>query len=287
MPVSKPFTPPDSRGATYVAPLRPAGAASRGNPRMDIVTTADARYACIHPSAPAAAPALGSSGRSGSCGVAAPGLGSARLLVPCNTSFRRIARTLTGSSRVWLYAYAVGVRSSRELAQALVESVAFRVLAANQQPRHWALNRFRARHEEALGNLPGQSVAMAAELGLVELVQSAGHRAPGSPRAEGDRSTAVAETWSDSCGLPWLCLASPSESTSTAARGCLAGDIQVAVRSESVVSPLCQLPRYCPIWADLSQPLPEGQMPAVPTHTHSANLDCLSRETPSSMAFSG
>ena len=71
--------------------------------------------------------------------------------------------------RVWLYAYASGVRSSRKLAQALIESVPFRVLASNQQPRYWALNRFRTRHKEALGNLLVQTVAMAAELGLVKL----------------------------------------------------------------------------------------------------------------------
>jgi len=71
--------------------------------------------------------------------------------------------------RVWLYAYASGVRSSRKLAQALVESVPFRVLANNQQPRYWALNHFRTRHREALGNLLTQSVRLAAGVGLVKL----------------------------------------------------------------------------------------------------------------------
>ena len=50
-----------------------------------------------------------------------------------------------------------------------MESVPFRVLASNQQPRYWALNRFRTRHKEALGNLLIQTVAMAAGLGLVKL----------------------------------------------------------------------------------------------------------------------
>ena len=71
--------------------------------------------------------------------------------------------------RVWLFAYATGVRSSRKLAQALIESVPLRVLANNQQPRYWALNRFRTRHREALGNLLVQTVTVAAEVGLVRL----------------------------------------------------------------------------------------------------------------------
>lgn len=71
--------------------------------------------------------------------------------------------------RVWIYAYAVGVRSSRKVQRALVEDVAFRFLSGNQQPRYWALNEFRARHREALSNLFVQSVRLAAGAGLVKL----------------------------------------------------------------------------------------------------------------------
>lgn len=71
--------------------------------------------------------------------------------------------------RVWLYAYAVGLRSSRKVAQALVENIAFRVVASNQTPGHWALNRFRTAHSQALGNLLVQTVTLAAGLGLVKL----------------------------------------------------------------------------------------------------------------------
>ena len=70
---------------------------------------------------------------------------------------------------VWFYAYANGVRSSRKVAQALVENVAFRVVANNQTPGHWALNRFRTTHSEALGNLLVQTVTLASGLGLVKL----------------------------------------------------------------------------------------------------------------------
>lgn len=71
--------------------------------------------------------------------------------------------------RVWLYAYASGVRSSRKVAQALIENIAFRVVSNNQTPGHWALNRFRTRHHEALGNLLVQTVQLAMNLGLVKL----------------------------------------------------------------------------------------------------------------------
>lgn len=75
--------------------------------------------------------------------------------------------------RTWIYAYAVGIRSSRKVAQALVENIAFRVVAHNQTPGHWALNRFRTRHREALGNLLVQTVQVAAGMGLVKLANVA------------------------------------------------------------------------------------------------------------------
>ncbi|MDZ7707120.1 MAG: transposase [Trueperaceae bacterium] len=75
--------------------------------------------------------------------------------------------------RIWVYAYALGLRSSRKVAQALVENVAFRVVAHNQTPGHWALNHFRTRHRVALGNLLAQTVQVAAGMGLVKLVNVA------------------------------------------------------------------------------------------------------------------
>ena len=71
--------------------------------------------------------------------------------------------------RIWIYAYATGVRSSRKVQQALVENIAFRVVASNQTPGYWALNRFRTQHREALGNLLVQTVRIALDLGLVKL----------------------------------------------------------------------------------------------------------------------
>ena len=71
--------------------------------------------------------------------------------------------------RVWLFAYLMGIRSSRKLAVALVENIAFRMLANNQTPQYWALNRFRTRHRVALGNLLVQTITLASELGLMKL----------------------------------------------------------------------------------------------------------------------
>ncbi len=54
---------------------------------------------------------------------------------------------------VLLFAYCLGIRSSRKIARALERDVAFRVVAANQQPDFRTICRFRAQHEEALERL--------------------------------------------------------------------------------------------------------------------------------------
>jgi transposase len=66
-----------------------------------------------------------------------------------------------------LYAYAVGVRSTRVIERRVIEDVAFRVIAAGQTPDHATIARFRARHEEALGGLFGEVLALCARAGLV------------------------------------------------------------------------------------------------------------------------
>src|SRR5919108_3532750 len=66
---------------------------------------------------------------------------------------------------VLLYAYARGLRSSRKIERALVEDVAFRVIAANQAPDHTTVARFRQRHEAALAGLFGEVLALCAEAG--------------------------------------------------------------------------------------------------------------------------
>ncbi|MDX2089350.1 MAG: IS1182 family transposase [Kofleriaceae bacterium] len=68
-----------------------------------------------------------------------------------------------------LYAYATGVYSSRRIARACIEDVAFRVLAAGEQPHFTTLNQFRATHLEALSGLFVQVLKACQSEGLVRL----------------------------------------------------------------------------------------------------------------------
>ncbi len=68
-----------------------------------------------------------------------------------------------------LYAYATGVYSSRRIARACVEDVAFRVLAGGEQPHFTTVNQFRARHREALAGLFVQVLQACQSAGLVKL----------------------------------------------------------------------------------------------------------------------
>ena len=70
---------------------------------------------------------------------------------------------------LWLYGYAVGVTSSRKLEKATYQDVAFRVLAASEQPHFTSLNEFRAKHRQALANLFHQILRECMSLGLVKL----------------------------------------------------------------------------------------------------------------------
>jgi len=71
--------------------------------------------------------------------------------------------------KVLLYAYCVGIYSSRKIERALQENVAFRVLAANNQPDFRTISDFRKRHLKALGNLFQQVLQVCQEAGLVKL----------------------------------------------------------------------------------------------------------------------
>lgn len=68
-----------------------------------------------------------------------------------------------------LYAYAIGVRSSRKIQRLCEENVAVRVLTADQRPDHATVARFRAEHGKALEQLHVQVLALCAEAGLVRL----------------------------------------------------------------------------------------------------------------------
>lgn len=68
-----------------------------------------------------------------------------------------------------LYAYCVGVRSSRAIERRCVEDLAFRVLAGNLCPDHVTIARFRRRHELALADVLVDSLRLCADAGLVRL----------------------------------------------------------------------------------------------------------------------
>jgi transposase len=68
-----------------------------------------------------------------------------------------------------VYGYSIGVFSSRRLARATYEDVAFRVLAAGDHPHFTTVNQFRLEHREALGKLFVQVLRLCKKAGLVKL----------------------------------------------------------------------------------------------------------------------
>ncbi len=68
-----------------------------------------------------------------------------------------------------LYAYCVGVPSSRKIERRCHEDVAFRVIAANTAPDHSRISEFRRRHLDALAGLFVEILRMCQAQGLVKL----------------------------------------------------------------------------------------------------------------------
>ncbi len=71
--------------------------------------------------------------------------------------------------KLLVYGYCRGVRSSRKIAQRLVEDVPFRVLAAGNQPDFRTISDFRKIHLEALEQLFQQVLRLALEAGALKL----------------------------------------------------------------------------------------------------------------------
>lgn len=80
--------------------------------------------------------------------------------------------------KVWLYAYALGMTSSRRLEERIREDLAFRFLAGGAQPDYWVLNDFRRRHGRAINDVFTQVVELARSAGMGKL----GHVAIDSAR---------------------------------------------------------------------------------------------------------
>jgi len=70
---------------------------------------------------------------------------------------------------VWLYAYALGITSARQVERRLVEDLAFRYLAGGERIDNWALSAFRRRHGRALNDAFTQVLEWAQQQGMVKL----------------------------------------------------------------------------------------------------------------------
>ena len=86
--------------------------------------------------------------------------------------------------KVWLYAYYLGVHSTRRLEQRIGEDLAFRYLAGGLRPDHKTLSEFLRRQGRAINDLFTQTIEMGRGAGLVRL----GHVAIDSTRAQANAS---------------------------------------------------------------------------------------------------
>lgn len=115
-------------------------------------------------------------------------------------------------TKLWLYAYSTGQRSSRKLAQLVRRDVGCMMLAAGNRPDFRTLNSFRLRHFAALGGLFRQVVELCRTAGLVKLGHVAidGTRIPANASKhaamsyermgpERDRITREIATWFEEC----------------------------------------------------------------------------------------
>jgi transposase len=86
--------------------------------------------------------------------------------------------------KVWLYAFALGVNSTRRLERRIQEDLAFRYLAGGLQPDHKTLSEFLRRHRRAINDVFTQVVQLARRAGLGKL----GHVAIDSTRVRASAS---------------------------------------------------------------------------------------------------
>lgn len=92
--------------------------------------------------------------------------------------------------KVWLYAYALGMTSSRRLEERIREDLALRYLAGGARPDYWALNDFRRRHKKGMNNVFTQVLELARSVGMGKL----GHVAIDSTRIAANAAADSAET---------------------------------------------------------------------------------------------
>jgi transposase len=70
---------------------------------------------------------------------------------------------------LWLYAYATGLTSARELERRISEELPLRYLAGGAKPDHWALSAFRRKHPCALNDVFTQVLEFVRQQGLGKL----------------------------------------------------------------------------------------------------------------------
>jgi len=92
--------------------------------------------------------------------------------------------------KVWLYAYALGMTSSRRLEERIKEDLALRYLAGGARPDYWALNDFRRRQKGGVNDAFTQVVELARSVGMGRL----GHVAIDSTRIAANAAADSAET---------------------------------------------------------------------------------------------
>ena len=124
-----------------------------------------------------------------------------------DTSALHAARPLGGAGRrafdpdmllgVLLYAYCIGIRSSREIERRCYVDVAFRVLTGNQHPDHTTIARFRQRHQAVAAELFVQVLALCQAAGIARVgvvaVDGTKMGAPASLAANRDEASLRAE----------------------------------------------------------------------------------------------
>jgi transposase len=145
--------------------------------------------------------------------------------------------------KVWLYAYLLGVTSSRRLEQRIREDLAFRYLAAGARPDFWALNEFRRRHARAINDVFVQVLEQAQALGLARVatvaIDSTRIKANASAdkieriRAERARKRRVVRRWQQACDAD-----DPNEGA-----GMSVGTVTERLQKQGMAAELQTLPR--------------------------------------------
>ena len=97
--------------------------------------------------------------------------------------------------KLLLYAYCVGVPSSRKIEKKTYEDIGFRVLSANQHPDHDTIAEFRRRHLNRLASLFVQVLLLCKKAGLVNL----GHVALDSTKIKANASKHKAMSYKRMC----------------------------------------------------------------------------------------